>query len=311
MSKQASVISSAESKISADNIEIILDKGAELPAKLKELEKTFFNFFHKDQINITLNMKNINLAPSRFIVLLIKATSQARRLGGDIKLINLNPMVRNGFVTFTPNTFLTYEPSEKYALSDFGETIELDNEFDSEDNNQQQESSKKEQPEEKTSTEEQPQSEEILSTLQTLTLNDSNKVRVKSSAGNLYQICDFVVLRAKKAGFDEHELTRIKVTVYEASLNAVEHSYFSNPDYWIDVYAVYKNEKFFIIIHDWGRSFKFDPNREYNVETAVKERRTGGFGLHIIKRSVDEIHYLSDQKVGNRLVLIKTKKNKL
>jgi len=52
-------------------------------------------------------MKNIRLAPATFIVLLIKATSQARRLGGDIKLINVNPMVRNGFVTFTPTTFLT------------------------------------------------------------------------------------------------------------------------------------------------------------------------------------------------------------
>jgi anti-sigma regulatory factor (Ser/Thr protein kinase) len=27
---------------------------------------------------------------------------------------------------------------------------------------------------------------------------------------------------------------KIKATIYEASLNAVEHSYFSNPDYWID-----------------------------------------------------------------------------
>ena len=65
------------------------------------------------------------------------------------------------------------------------------------------------------------------------------------------------------------------------------------------------NNKFYIIIHDWGRSFEFDPDREYNVEAAVKQRRTGGFGLAIIKRSVDEIYYLDDKEVGNRLVLIK------
>jgi len=77
-----------------------------------------------------------------------------------------------------------------------------------------------------------------------LSLNDSNKIRVGSSADNLYQVCDFVLDRAQKAGFDEHELAKIKVTVYEASLNAVEHSYFSNPGYWIDVYALKNNNKF-------------------------------------------------------------------
>ena len=82
-------------------------------------------------------------------------------------------------------------------------------------------------------------------------------------------------------------------------------THFSNPDYWIDVYAVEENNKFYIIIHDWGRSFEFDPNRNYDVEMAVKERKTGGFGLHIIKRTVDEMYYLNDKKVGNRLVLIK------
>ncbi len=60
-----------------------------------------------------------------------------------------------------------------------------------------------------------------------------------------------------------------------------------------------------IIIQDWGESFEFDPTRPYDVEQAVKDRRTGGFGLHIIRRSIDEIKYLSDTDEGNRLILVK------
>ena len=298
-------MSTITEKAAGKNIQIILDSGAEFPEKLSETEKIFYKVLRKNQFNITLDMKNIKLAPAAFIVLLIKATSQARRLGGDIKLININTMVRNGFVTFTPTTFLTLESSEKYALSDFGETFEPDSTFELKNNNEKDKLHEKKEIDNTRDLKKTNNDNDIIKELQTLSLNDSNKIRVGSSPDNLYQVCDFVLDRAQKAGFDEHELAKIKVTVYEASLNVVEHSYFSNPAYWIDVYAMKNNNKFYIIIHDWGRSFEFDPDREYNVEAAVKQRRTGGFGLAIIKRSVDEIYYLDDKEVGNRLVLIK------
>ncbi|MCU0645964.1 MAG: hypothetical protein MUC94_17110, partial [bacterium] len=43
----------------------------------------------------------------------------------------------------------------------------------------------------------------------------------------------------------------------------------------------------------------------YDVEQAVKDRRKGGFGLHIIRRSVEMINYISDPRHGNRLILVK------
>jgi len=299
-------MSTTTREITEKEIQIILKSGTEFPGKLSELKKNIYQFFQKNQFNIVIDMKNIKLAPASFIVFLVKITSQARRLGGDIKLMNINPMVKNGLVTFTPRTFLTIEPSEKYALIDFGETFDPENSFELNESNKRKEHSKKKEIEKRAETEDTNNSNKnIIKELQRLTLNDSNKIRVGSSADNLYQVCDFVIDRAKAAGFNEHELAKIKVTVYEASLNAIEHSYFSNTGYWIDTYAIANKNKFYIIIHDWGKSFEFIPDREYNVEAAVKARRTGGFGLFIIKRSVDEIYYLNDNKVGNRLVLVK------
>ena len=131
------------------------------------------------------------------------------------------------------------------------------------------------------------------------------RIRVHSEVEKLYDICDFVLDKAEKAGFDIRERGKIKVTIYEACLNVVEHAYFSNPEHWIDVYAGYDEQKLVVIIQDWGESFEFDPTRQYDVEQAVRDRRTGGFGLHIIRRSVDEIKYLSDPDEGNRLILVK------
>lgn len=284
-------------------IEIVLE--SETPKEvLLEVEKKIYHCFKNDSYNISIDFSKVRLAPTNLIVLLINATSQARRLGGAIKLLNTSPMVKNNMVTFSPNTFLSLESSEKYALFDFGEKVDLNEsilaDVKAEELLQVEE-------EQKTTpvVEDDSQKKHILSILASLQLNDSKKIRIKSSAENIYQACDFVLQRAKNAGFDEHELAKINVTVYEASLNVVEHAYFSNPDYWIDVYAAEKDNNFFILIHDWGNSFDFDPTRNYDVEMAVKERKTGGFGLHIIKRTVDEIYYISDQKIGNRLILIK------
>ncbi|MFZ5515613.1 MAG: ATP-binding protein [Candidatus Zhuqueibacterota bacterium] len=285
--------------------QISLDPGAELPVRLHELVDKFNICFRDNMFNLVVDMGKVKLPPTKFIVALIEATSEARRMGGDIKIINISPSVMNNLVTFSPKTYLNIEPSERHALREFGETFDNEIEFDINDKikialPQQRGSASPKRVESK------PQpAAAVQDPPYELDLEAMDKIRVYSKAENLYKICDFVLERAECAGFDERELGKIKVTVYEACLNVVEHAYFSNPDYIIDVYVDYNEERFTIVIQDWGESFEFNPSISYDVEQAVKDRRTGGFGLHIIKRTVDDIYYMSDEKLGNRLVLIK------
>ncbi len=283
---------------------ITLEKGAEMPARLPDLEKQLRDCFNANIFNITLDMENINLPPTTFIVTLIEATSVARRMGGEIKLINLNASTRNNLVTFSPRTYLSIESSEKYALQDFGETFVPHAEFDISDNVMSMGLVSKAGTVTKQHDEKDTNSASADSNRELIALAPE-RIRVHSEVEKLYDICDFVLDKAEKAGFDLRERGKIKVTIYEACLNVVEHAYFSNPEHWIDVYAGYDEKKLVIIIQDWGESFEFDPTRPYDVEQAVKDRRTGGFGLHIIRRSVDEIKYLSDPDDGNRLILVK------
>ncbi|MBN2093410.1 ATP-binding protein [candidate division KSB1 bacterium] len=131
------------------------------------------------------------------------------------------------------------------------------------------------------------------------------RIRVKSQVESLYKICDFVINLAGQAGIPEKELGKIKVTVYEASLNVIEHAYHSDADEWIVVTVQVDSQRFITIIQDWGESFNFDDSKKYDVNKAVQDRKTGGFGLFIIQRSMDQVQYKTDPLNGNRLILIK------
>ena len=133
----------------------------------------------------------------------------------------------------------------------------------------------------------------------------SYHLRVESIASNLYRLCDFVTGHAHQAGMEEKEIGKIKIAVYEACLNVIEHAYHSNPNHWIDLTVNYTSAQFAIIIQDKGLPFEMPKSKEYDVEEAMQKRRSGGFGLHIIHRATDEVDYKADPINGNRLTMSK------
>ena len=294
------IVTTQKTGIKGDAVQIDLASGAELPGSIPELEELFRNCFKNNQVNLTINMQNIKLPPTRFIALLIEITNQARRLGGFVKLINVSNSARNNLVTFSPMTYLAIESEEEFALQDFGEdlqqeSIHINGKLQTESNEKKNIELKLEQ--------DAPSPETDLTVFENI---DVERYKTQSKVEKLYSICDFVIERAKKAGFNKKELSKIKVTVYEACLNVVEHAYYSRSDKNLIEVSVGKDDgKFIIMIGDWGKGFKFDPNKKYDVRQAVKDRKTGGFGLHIIKRSVDDVYYKADSMAGNKLILVK------
>lgn len=282
-------------------VHLILQRGAELPTAIPTVEKTILECIAKKDLQIVVNMENVSLPPARFIAMLLETTCQVRRMGGDVKLVNVNNSVRNNLMTFSAMTYLSIEESESYALKEFNADIVISTD-------------KAEKKRAKTGTftsgnKSAPAGNihEARASAIDITIDSiaEDSIRVGSTVDSLYELCDFVTHYANQAGMDQKEIGKVKVTVYEACLNVVEHAYFSNPDNTIETEVKYDKEKFIIIIRDWGESFEFDPDRQYDVEMAVKDRKTGGFGLHIIKRTVDAIDYVADNESGNTLILLK------
>jgi anti-sigma regulatory factor (Ser/Thr protein kinase)/anti-anti-sigma regulatory factor len=298
-------------------------------------------------IRILLDFNNVEYPGASMIAALVAATSRVRRLGGELKIVNITTSARNNFATFSPISYLAIEADQNYALKDFPQihttsaksdgpaTIPKDG-FGS---SKETEPNLAPEPEddidllssswtiEGVPMESVPDNarhkpddssfmdlaedpiigklEDSFDGISSVQGGEKRHLRVSSEASKLYEICDFVTDYARAAGLNHKEVGKTKIAVYEACLNIVEHAYHSNPNNWIDVWVEYDITKLTIEIKDYGQSFEGFLPREYDVVSAMDGRQTGGFGLYIIRRSMDELDYTPNRTSGNLLKLVK------
>lgn len=129
------------------------------------------------------------------------------------------------------------------------------------------------------------------------------------------RICDFVATGAAEAGFDEDTIFHLELCCDEASTNIIEHAYGEEGVGNIVISYEVNDESFTIVLRDNGQAF--DPNAvppppavgsssvALSADELTSQVRIGGLGLHFIRNLMDEVHFTSDQRQGNRLVMVK------
>jgi serine/threonine-protein kinase RsbW len=297
---------------------------------LRLLENVVENLIAVKGLKILLDFMHLKHLPSSFISYLIEITGRARRNGGDVYLLNVSPTLRGDFLAFNPLAFLrvadegevgdfhndpagdlnfagiegrlhgSKEGGTESSADDLESSLSLDSilnlDIDSElsekDNGAETETAL-------------PAPQVPSSFAEEEDEFESERLVVHSREDQLYRLTDFVERFARKVGFGDTEVSRIKISVYEAAHNIIEHAYGYDPNRVIEMYVKREGDEFRIIFFDRGKGFEYDPDRDYDAEEAVEERRTGGFGLHIIRRSMDDVIYETHPKWGNRLILVK------
>lgn len=131
------------------------------------------------------------------------------------------------------------------------------------------------------------------------------RIELEAVVDELSTATEFVVKRADKAGFEKIELSKFKIAVYEACMNIIEHGYNFDPGNMMAIELFWETDRFEVTLKDRGKAFNMYNRRDYDVDEAFHEKRDGGYGIFIIERSVDEIHYDSDPVNGNALTLVK------
>ncbi len=296
------------------------------------LHQTVESLIKANKVHLIIDLSHVPYPNTSLIAYLIELTSLLRRSGGDLLLANITESARMNFMTFSPFSYL--------RVSEETEMKETDSEglgfvFDSELLEEQEAKNK---PVPFQIKDYQAKSAETISVDEILDVPDNStkpavtfrphsdevefedlvgdaamdfrepeneQIVVHSREDQLYKLTDFVTVMAERAGFSESEVSRIKISVYEAAVNIIEHAYKYDPHNHIDVVVKYDNIQFKITMMDRGKGFEYDPNKDYDAVEAAEEKRSGGFGLHIIKRSMDEVTYDSDPQWGNRLTLVK------
>jgi anti-sigma regulatory factor (Ser/Thr protein kinase) len=116
-------------------------------------------------------------------------------------------------------------------------------------------------------------------------------LHVPSSTENLALIRDFVSGIGAQVGFDENEIARLALAVDEACANVIEHAYGSDTTREVTVRALVEEGEIHFDIIDTGKHF--DPSKvtPQSVEELVKQRRSGGLGLRLIRTIMDDVQY--------------------
>jgi serine/threonine-protein kinase RsbW len=117
---------------------------------------------------------------------------------------------------------------------------------------------------------------------------------------------------ARKVGFDEGEVAKIEMAVDEACSNVVRHAYSPNkewcwqqrdPEIRLDLRV--EDGRLTIEINDHGQRFDFANYRPARMEDHLREMKTGGYGIPIMRNFMDEVQYSSNDQTGNTVRMVK------
>ncbi len=231
------------------------------------------------------DLANLDELPPSLIVAIFEITAKARRMGGDVNLLNISDNARRDFEIFEPFSYLADEVFENTALNrfeerilsakqvDFDEEIEIDN--------------------------------RMMESIHQGQAVSQVFIEIPSKVDSLYKACDFVVNISRNMGFGDADVSKIKISVYEACINVIEHAYHSDPTKSVKVGVETYPNILRITVYDKGDGFNVDNLVIFDAEEAVDNRKRGGMGLPIIKRSMDEVSYKIMPEGENRLIMVK------
>jgi serine/threonine-protein kinase RsbW len=122
---------------------------------------------------------------------------------------------------------------------------------------------------------------------------------------SLPKIRSFVVQAAKKAGFVEADIYAVELAVDEACSNIIEHAYGAEGvgdikcTYWIT------DKELEIVITDKGRPVEPESIPEPDFSVPLDQLKTGGAGLFLMRKMMDDVRFEFTPDQGNRLILVK------
>jgi len=114
---------------------------------------------------------------------------------------------------------------------------------------------------------------------------------VPSSTRYLEDVREFVAQHAVDAEFTPDAVEQLKMAVDEACTNVIEHAYQGQSEQPIDIAVIVQPDRLTVRIRDEGRSFNAAQYREPDLVQFARNRKAGGFGVHIMRQLMDQVEY--------------------
>jgi serine/threonine-protein kinase RsbW len=121
----------------------------------------------------------------------------------------------------------------------------------------------------------------------------------------LDEIREFVAQIAHEGGFTDRDIYSLQLAADEAASNIIEHAYEGISDADLDVTCDMRGDTLTITMRDTGRPFNPSNVRQPNLKADLLERKIGGLGVYLMRKLMDEVHYISNPITGNVLTMTK------
>jgi serine/threonine-protein kinase RsbW len=131
------------------------------------------------------------------------------------------------------------------------------------------------------------------------------------NTSELENIRAFVAAKARTFGFGEQGILKITLAVDEACSNLIRHSYNHDEtkEFFVDIGDASNDHDHVMVIEilDSGAAFNPMSVAAPNLKEYAEQHRRGGFGVHIIRMTMDTIEYFPADALQplNRLRLTK------
>lgn len=122
---------------------------------------------------------------------------------------------------------------------------------------------------------------------------------------SLPKIRNFVVQAAEKAGFGEADVYAVELAVDEACSNIIEHAYGGEGVGDINCTCQITDIDLTFVIRDRGRPFEPDSIPEPDFSVPLDQLKSGGAGLFLMRKMMDDVRFEFTQDEGNTLTLVK------
>jgi anti-sigma regulatory factor (Ser/Thr protein kinase) len=123
----------------------------------------------------------------------------------------------------------------------------------------------------------------------------------------LSKVRDLVRRGVEQGNFPLDQLNRLQIAVDEAVTNIIEHGYADKPRdvAAIDITLAVDAHCFRIDIVDHGERFPVDELADVDIAAHVAAGRSGGLGVFLMRRIMDQVDYHFRAGQPNRLTMIK------
>lgn len=129
-------------------------------------------------------------------------------------------------------------------------------------------------------------------------------ITIPSSTRFLEDVRAFIKTHALAAGFSDVDVEELKIAVDECCTNVIEHAYGNDASKTIDIAILVDDQQFSVRIRDEGRAFNAATYREPDLAEFAKSRKSGGFGVHIMRKLMDQVTF-STRNGTNECLMVK------